>query len=181
MMRRLLPVILLAASGTAASAGTYLGLGIGSDAKLSDGMQTFFSADGRSARLIVGQRFGRLSVEGTATRYGLVSGIQQAASYDDTTLGVALKYSLPLGNNIEAFGRGGFQRTWLSTSSNLPSWDGSGHLLGGGFEYRLNIGPLAGGSVFVDYERDSTGLESSMMRKVDSTVSMWTLGVTLSL
>jgi len=51
-------------------------------------------------------RFGRLSIEGAAGRYGLLIDQYNYAA-DGTQLSAALKYAFPLGDNFEAFGRGG--------------------------------------------------------------------------
>ena len=181
-MRSLLAVALVAASTTAASANTYLGLGIGTAASPSGDMA--ISNDGnRSGRLMLGTRFGHVSIEGAGSRYGLFNG---TIPYDGTMLAGALKYSLPLGNNFELFGRGGIERTWLTSASatagNAYEWSGNGWLLGAGFEYRLNLGVTAA-SLFVDYEHSSTTLTTPAEMNVqhDEAIGLWTAGVTLAL
>ncbi len=177
----LLAVALVAASASAASAGTYLGLGIGTAASPGGDVAAMSSDGNRSGRLILGTRFGRLSIEGAASRYSLFNR-SLAIPYDGTMLAGALKYSLPLGNNFELFGRGGVQRTWLTTDAQAREWSGNGWLLGAGFEYRLNLG-LTGASLFVDYEHSSSTLETSsqMSLKQDATIGLWTAGVTLAI
>ena len=91
-----------------------------------------------------------------------------------------LKYSLPLGNNFEAFGRGGVQRTYLS-GPGIMGVAGNGWVLGGGFEYRLDLVATAA-SIFVDYTHNQTSLDTGFGRpQLDSAVSMWTLGLTLAI
>lgn len=178
MTRSILAVMLLAASGTAASAGTYLGLGIGSNARLDGQMGHYSDGGDRSGRLILGQSFGRLAIEGTATRYDLGYGVSSATG---TSLAAALKLSLPLGNNFELFGKGGLQRTSLSGNDpSLGDLSGNGYLLGAGFEYKLDFG-LGGGSIFVDYQRNKTSFDLGTSQMLDGTVSMWTLGITLAI
>ena len=178
-MRSLLAVALVAASAPAASAGTYLGLGIGTAASPSGDIAMTSSDGNRSGRLLVGTRFGHLSLEGAGSRYSLYRG---SAPYSGTQMAVALKYSLTLGNNFEAYGRGGLERTWLSTDTTANDFAGNGWLLGGGFEYRLDLGVTAA-SVFVDYEHSATSLvnQINMQSQKDETIGLWTLGVTVAL
>jgi len=181
MRSLLVATALVAASATAASANTYLGLGIGTAA--SPGGDTMSSDGNRSGRLMLGTRFGHLSIEGAGSRYSLFNG---PVPYDGTMLAGALKYSLPLGNNFEVFGRGGIERTWLtsasSTAGNAYEWSGNGWLLGAGFEYRLDLGVTAA-SIFVDYEHSSTTLTTPAEMNVqrDEAIGLWTAGVTLAL
>jgi len=178
-MRSLLAVALVAASATAASANTYLGLGIGTDASPSGDLSMQTSDGNRSGRLMLGTRFGHLSIEGAGSRYGLLRG---SLPYQGTQLAAALKYSLPLGNNFEVFGRGGVERTWLNPENTAADWAGNGWLLGGGFEYRLDLGVTAA-SVFVDYEHSDTNLvnQNDMKTEKNETIGVWTAGVTLAL
>jgi hypothetical protein len=184
MLRSVLAFALVAATGAAASAGTYLGLGIGTAPGLSSSGDTMMplQGNGRSGKLLLGMRFGRLSVEGAAGRYGLFMS-QYSYPADGTQLTAALKYSFPLGDNFEAFVRGGLEHTSLVTQQSVhdaDSADGNGWLLGGGFEYRLNA-LVAGASLFVDYEHVSTSLTNNSMGKFDVSSGVWMLGVTLSL
>jgi hypothetical protein len=175
-MRALLFVALLSST---ASAGTYLGLGIGTAPSMSvsnSTQDTTEASNGRSGKLLVGFRLGRLSIEGAGGRYGMFLNHLDSTS---TMLSAALKFSLPLGNNFEVFGRGGLERTWLSSNSPYDA-NGNGYLLGAGLEYRLDLA-VVGGSVFVDYERTSTSLTNNEMAKFDSVTGVWSAGVTLSL
>ena len=182
-MRSLLAVALVAASATAASANTYLGLGIGTAASPGGDMGMSSSDGNRSGRLMLGTRFGHLSLEGAGSRYGLLH-VSGTSPYQGTMLAGALKYSLPLGNNFELFARGGLERTWLtheSSAGNAYDWSGNGWLVGAGFEYRLNLGVTAA-SIFVDYEHSDTTLTTpAVMRARDATIGLWTAGVTLAI
>jgi len=185
-MRSLLAVVLVAASTTAASAGTYLGLGIGTAARPSGDLPATTGDGNRAGRLIAGLQLGHLSighvsVEATGSRFGELR--RNAYAYQGTMLAADLKYSLPLGDNFEAFGRAGLERTWLSTDpSNVPDYAGNGWLLGAGFEYRFDVG-ATGASVFVDYERTGTTLvnQAVMTNTADEQVGIWMLGATVSL
>ena len=180
MLRPVLAIALVAASSAVASANTYLGLGIGTAPSANGNSQTV-EGNGRSGKLMLGMRFGRLSIEGTAARYGMFMNTYAA---DDTQLAAALKYSFPLGENFEAFVRGGLQHTSISCQNPDAGMaydaSGNGWLLGGGFEYRLNA-VIAGGSVFVDYEHADATLHNGNMATFDESSGVWMAGVTLSL
>jgi hypothetical protein len=141
-----------------------------------------FEQDGvRSERFILGQSFGRFSVEGTGTRYGL-GYVNTATGWDGTSLAIAGKLDLPLGNNFSVFGRAGLQRTWLSAQRDtMRSFDGDGWLLGAGFAYHFDAALLGGGAIFVDYNRDKSTFTGAGNKPFDATASMWTLGLTLTL
>jgi hypothetical protein len=177
-MRSLLAVAFVAAAASTASAGTYLGLGIGTAASghVGDDASSQMSDGNRTGKFLVGYRFGRLSVEGAATRY---SQLYRNSVHDGTSLAAALKYSLPLGDNFEAFGRGGLQRSSLSTANGDLS--GNGWLLSAGFEYRID-GVLAGASLFVDYTHNQTTYAGDPHSpSLDASASMWMLGATLAI
>ncbi len=176
MNRLCAAALLVAAAGSTASAGTYLGLGIGTAANASAD-NVMMDGNGRSGRLMLGYRFSRIAIEGSGTRYDLFVG---SAPYQATQLAAGLKLGFPLGNHFELIGRGGLQRTSLSmTGSAGADADGTGYYLGGGVEYRLDLG-LTGASVFVDYQRSSTDLDNGN-RQYEAVAGMWTLGATLSL
>lgn len=184
MLRSVLALALVAAAGSVASAGTYLGLGIGTSPSMStsDTMMPLQGNGDRSGKLLLGYRFGRLSVEGAAGRYGVMVDRYDYQA-DATVLSGSLKYSFPLGDNFEAFLRGGLVHESFNTVESIhdgDSADGNGWLLGGGFEYRINAA-LAGASVFVDYEHTSLGLTNKEMTQYDASSGVWMAGVTLSL
>jgi len=181
-MRSLLAAALVAATATSASAGTYLGLGIGTAASPGGDIASMSNDGNRTGRLMLGTRFGRLSLEGAGSRYTLGHG---ATPYTGTMLAAALKYSLPLGNSFEAYGRGGLERTWLSNNNDgvWPDYAGNGWLLGAGFEYRLDLGVTAA-SIFVDYEHSDTGVRDQARMQLpekSETIGLWTAGVTLAI
>ena len=183
-MTRTLAVLLLAMAASSASAGTYIGLGVGNGPATNSDLK--FSEDGRSGRLLVGYRWGHFAVEGLGTGYSLFRG-NSGNTYDGTTLGVAAKYSVPIGDKFEGFGRAGLQRTSLTASdkasaSGARDYAGSGFLVGGGFEYRFDVGFAGGASVFIDYTIDhSSGSLAGRPESYGLTERIWTLGVTLSL
>jgi len=179
---RLLGALALASFTSVASASPYVGLGIGSEASGSATTQNSeTSMDGydRSGRLMVGTRLSRLSVEGQASRFDVTV---RDRDYQGTPAALAVKLSLPLGNNFEVFGKGGLQRTWLTHQGGNSDFDaaGSGLLLGAGFEYRMDLGVTAA-SIFVDYQHSSAGYQNERMTAWDGSTNLWTLGATVSL
>ncbi len=164
------------------NAGTYVGLGVGTGPSVSDSVNTPYLANGRSLRLILGYRFGNISIEGSYTGYTTdESDTASASQFDSRTLALAAKLNYPLGNNFEVFGRGGLLQTELDPAdSSATSTTGTGYTLSAGFEYRLNL-LVANGSIFVDYTRNQATFDSGTTTSYDQTASMWMLGVTLSL
>ncbi len=181
MMRLGLTAVTLAALTSVASAGTYLGIGVGSEtsggAEIDGTDIGSMDGYGRSGRLMVGSRFSKLSIEGQASRFDVAF---NNYTYGATQVAAVLKLSIPLGNNFEFFGKGGLERTWLSDNNSMLDAAGNGILLGAGFEYRLSLG-VTSASIFVDYQRASTGFENDYPQRWDGVTSMWTLGATVSL
>lgn len=173
-----LAALLLTASGTAASAGTYIGLGIGSSASVGSDNLNVTSDGGRSERFVLGESFGRFGVEGAATRYGAD---QKSITYDGTAVAIAARLTVPVSGPIALFGRGGLQRTWLSPNRDTMSFSGNGYLLGAGIEYDFHVSVLGGGAIFADYEHTDSTFHGSGGKPFDYNASMWTLGVTLAL
>ena len=167
---------LLAGAPATASAGGYLGLALGSEPGFNDNLREIAAPLGRSLRGLAGIRFGNLSIEGalngfTVLTYGVDRNVYQASA--------ALKLSVPLGNDFEAFGRAGLERTWLNYDDPRLDHTGDGFQFGAGFEYRLNA-ILANASLFVDYTVHRTTLENASAR-VDATSRMWGLGFTVGI
>jgi hypothetical protein len=178
MNRLALAAVLLAASSTAASAGTYVGLGIGTSPATSGDVS--MAEDGRSGRLQLGYRVGPLSIEGLAGRADLARA--DGASYAWTTLGLAGRVSHGLGGGFEVFGRLGYQRTSIEQAGGYDAFSGQGLMFGGGFEYRLDL-LVAKGSLFVDYNVERSDLDRERVPNMQYglTSRVWTLGAILSL
>ena len=181
MYRAALVVILLSVSSSAAFAGGYLGLGLGTSPGISSDNDRFDS-DGRSARVFGGSRFGQLSIEGDIGGFGVLQrnspnpGLNPLGTMYQAA--VLLKASLPLSDGFEVFGKAGLHHTWLSASHRDPTFDadGNGFLLGAGAEYRFKPSFLGSASIFVDYQLARTGLDGDRIKDVDATYRMWTLG-----
>lgn len=178
-MRAVLAVVFVAATSSAASAGAYVGLGIGTNAISEENDR--LTEDGRSGRLILGTRFGQFSIEGMLSGYG-VALVDQSGndSMDAYQLSAAGKFNLPLGSGFEAFGKLGIQHTWIGGGSR-DDYDvsGRGFLVGAGFEYRLNFG-LGSGSILVDYTINKAELDGDRFN-FDATERAWTLGLSIGI
>jgi hypothetical protein len=165
------------AISSTASAGGYLGLALGTSPSTNDAMNNVAQPLGRSLRGLLGIRFSNVSLEG-----GL-NGFNVATQRGDQTVyqgSIALKLSIPIANNFEAFGRGGVERTWLSLGDSTRDLEGDGWLLGGGIEYRLNA-LVANASVFVDYMYHRTDLSNNAGTIHDASTGMWGLGFTIGI
>lgn len=167
---------LLAISSTA-SAGVYVGLGVGTEPAANDELATVATPSGRSVRGLLGFRFANVSVEGAINGFDVLTGLGNHTVYQASA---AAKLSLPLGNGFEAFGRGGLEHTQLDLGDDRYNLAGNGWLLGAGFEYRFNT-PLISGSIFVDYNVHRASLDDERKNELDATTRMWGLGVTVGL
>ena len=179
MKRACLVAAVLAASTTAASAGIYAGIGIGTGADVNhdQGVNTL-QGDNRSGRLMLGYRFGRFSIEAAGSHYGLVL---DGSPYGANQAALVGKVSFPIGYSFELFGRAGVQHTWLSTDVMGGNAEGTGVLVGAGVEYRLHLTFVGGASVFVDYERTQTPFKNDAGAPWNSGAGMFTAGLTVSL
>jgi hypothetical protein len=167
---------LMALSSTA-SAGTYLGLALGTQPGVSDDLERVAPPDGRSARFLGGFRFGNVSIEGAINGFGVVSGLGEHTAYQ---LSAAGKYNLPLADGFEVLGRAGLERTSLDLGDDRYNLSGNGFLIGAGFEYRLDLG-VTSASIFVDYTIHHATLEDSRPNQIDATSRIWALGFTVGI
>jgi hypothetical protein len=186
MKRAAVTAALLAATSSVATAGAYVGLGIGTNA-VSEGSDRLVE-DGRSARLLVGYRFrplrfGTFAAEGSIGGYGL--GLKDRTSVveiDAYQYSAAVRFNLPLPNNFEAFGRLGLQHTTASAENPIYDTSGSGFLVGAGIAYRFDVGIGSGASASVDYQLNKLELSGERFQNgtaFDVIERQWTLGVTL--
>lgn len=188
MKRACLGVALVMAMAGTSAAGTYVGLGIGTAPAFSEqGSQLGeMDSNSRSGRVVAGMRFGNVSVEGAVGGYDLSlkadsGGVDPFGSLYSAS--AALKLSLPLGNNFEAFGRVGVHHTWISADDSRFDVSGNGLLIGAGIEYRLNL--LVGqGSIFMDYQYSKAKLDGEVLfdrNALDTSSRMFTIGLTVGL
>ena len=184
MKRVLLATALVAASSGVASAGGYIGLGIGTGPSLSTSNDDTVESDGRSARLMLGYRFGRFAIEGAAGGYDMAMQLQGGASLYGAEVrqgSISGKFTLPLADGFGAFGRLGLNKTWFSLSS-TDRFDasGSGVIVGAGIEYRLDVALAGGLSLWFDYQYSRAALSGDEpLVKMDLNAGLWTLGATI--
>jgi hypothetical protein len=173
---RLLAAGLMAIS-TTASAGGYVGLGVGTEPGVNDEMATTAVPLGRSLRGFGGIRFGRFSIEGALNGFGVVA--SNHGNRDVFQLSAAAKYNHPLGNGFEVVGRAGLERTWLNLGDDRYNFSGNGFLVGAGFEYRLDL-VITNASLFVDYTIHHATLTDTR-GQVPETSRIWALGFTVGI
>lgn len=166
--------VLLAAAAPAA-AGPYLGLGVGTAPALGDQMP--FQPSSRSGRLELGQRLGPLAIEGAVAGFELVSA--RAAEYRSVSLSGGGKLFFNLQGQLDAFVRGGVERTWLTSAGDMTDYSGDGVYYGGGAELRLAL-PVGATSLWIDYSRHQATLTSGKA-EVDGSSGMWTVGLSVGL
>lgn len=177
MKRVALATALVAASSGAASAGGYIGLGIGTGPNLSTSDDARIESDGRSARLMLGYRINRFSIEGAVGGYDVVTQIDRGFYPIKIRQGsISGKYNLPISDGFEAFGRIGLNKTWWSMDDSRFDADGTGIILGAGMAYQIR--GLSGASIWLDYQYSRAGLEGELT-KTDLNAAMWTLGATI--
>jgi hypothetical protein len=158
-MHRCLPVIVLAVltlSTGLASAETYLSIGVGRQATV-DGSIEMANGDGHliGGRLMLGDRFGSLAVEGG------VFGTQLHDTDTDNRLlsaGIELKYLIGLFPQVEGYAKAGANYSWLQASGAGTLDSGEGYLLGGGLQ--ISLSPASGRTaLWLDYTHHGVNLD----------------------
>lgn len=174
MKRYALTAAIVLASSTAL-AGPFVGLGVGDGV----GVSGEYSARGRSYRLQGGYKFGRLSAEASIGKASL--GAEPGTDYDALQLTLSGKYSQPLSDGFEVFGRVGLHHIGLDRQNSDRSdldLSGGGLLLGGGVEYRPKL-PV---SFWLDYTLTYTSsLDGVYIKESDFTTRQWMLGFTFGI
>jgi hypothetical protein len=176
MKRAAFTLALVAATGGTASAGAFVGLGVGPSPAISDTHEVEANPTGRSLRLMGGYRFGNISIDAAIAGVGTMTDHGEDKLY---TGWVAGRLNLPLGSGFEAFGRVGIHRIWMDIRQPAFEIAGNGLLAGAGFEYNLNL-VATRVSLFVDYtlQRGSTArTDGQSPTSTDVTLRTWTLGV----
>ena len=176
MKTALLVAASLMAVTTSASAGTYLGLALGTEPGINDALGESATPHGRSLRALGGIRIARLSIEAALNTFGVATGFGDKDVYQLSASG---KLNLPLSDGFEVFGRGGLERTWLNVGDDRYNLAGNGFLVGAGFEYRLDLG-VTSASIFVDYTIHRATLEDTR-HDLDATSRIWGLGFTVGI
>ena len=172
-----LPVValVLAATTSAAHAGGYVGLGVGDGIAATGDFD--YTAEGRTFKLIGGFALGKLAIEGSAQRAPVFMNAK-GREYSLLQLGVAGKYSYPLSDGFELYGKLGLNRISLG-AQDQSGLDGTGNglLAGGGIEYRSKL-PV---TFWVDYTLTNATIVIEGYHDSDLTTRQWMLGASLGL
>jgi hypothetical protein len=164
-------VSVLALAPAAAHAGSYLSLGFGGDPALQGDLDVAADgAGGGNSRLALGQRFGRIAIEGSLSRFG----VPDATA---TSAGVHARLAFPLGSNFELYGRVGLEHLWLGDSQMSLSGDAQGMVGAAGLEYRLSAPLLGSASLWAELSEDRFETDSG----AEGGVRLWTLGASLGM
>ena len=168
----LLATALLAASATAAAAGSYLSLGLGGEPAIQGdfSMAADGDGDGGNGRLAIGQRFGRLGLEGSLSRFGF--GADEA-----TAAGVHLRLTIPIEGGFGAYGRAGLEHVWLGADNEMLGDTTADGIVGGvGLEYLLEAPLLGEASLWAEMSQDRFETEAG-----EGGARLWTLGFSLGI
>lgn len=166
-----LALALLLVTGTA-HAGGYVGLGVGDGIATSGDLEA--SAEGRTFKLIGGMKLGKLAVEGSAQRADVLVATN-GVPFSMTQLGIAGKYSYPLSDGFEVYGKLGLNHIRMSPKRDALGGSGSGFLFGGGAEYRSKL-PV---TFWVDYT--VTNADVTIGTDYSMTTRQWMLGASLGI
>jgi hypothetical protein len=167
----------LALAAAPAHAGGYLSLGVGTTPELDAGSRSLEAAS-RSGRLELGQRVAWFAVEGAVGGFQL--GDTRAMTYDVVAASAGAKIFVNLQGPLDAFVRGGGERTWLIPDGDaLETYRGDGGYAGVGVELRLAL-PLGSTALWMDYTVHRAALRNSD-GEIDGDHGRWTLGVSIGL
>jgi hypothetical protein len=111
------------------------------------------------------------------SRYGMAT--SDGHLWTGTTLAIAGKYNIPLGDSFEVYPRLGLQRTGISDDNYDAEMSGTGFLVGGGAEFIIPT-KAVGLSVYVDYSVIHTSMTTWNAMDQGLTSRIWTLGATLA-
>jgi hypothetical protein len=187
---RIFTATLLAATLTgvsAAHADGYVSLGVGTEAALGGEIGERFQAEGRNAgRLALGYRSSSLAIEAVAFGNGLGamgSDAAGSATMSTMSLGLDLKYHLHLVLGLEGYGRAGLHKTWLGqgAASEMATYQGDGHVLGGGLQYGFDVLPRLDAAIWADYSHQVFELGDAEGRPLTGSADVLTFGVSIGL
>ncbi len=175
---------LLAFGAGDAHADGYVGFGIGADAELTGEVSNHFTTgeDASSSRVLVGERFGALAVEGSIFGSQLrgASGFSGDGDFTTVSVGIDLKYYIGLMGGLEGYGKVGLNKTWLAGPEGMSeaSHEGRGRSLGLGLQYNFNIA-LTEVGLWADYTSQDTELRSDDGPLLDGNIEMMNVGVSV--
>lgn len=190
-MRTLLfSIALLLSAAPVAHAGGYLSVGIGADALLGGELNSNFDTDTLTVgRVALGGRLGPVALEGVmfgadlrGTSSQILGQTTGGDEFSSTSLGLELKYFQGLGAGLEAYGKVGINRTWLTAGQGVDTdldYQGQGYALGVGVQYGFKLLPSVGAAVWLDYNRHLVKLNDEGQPTLEGSTNMITLGVTI--
>ncbi len=176
----------LLATFSSAHAGGYVGIGIGAQSNLEGDIATHFDTDAQSdtSRLMLGQRFGALAFEASVfgTQLRGKSAFTGKSDFATVSLGVDLKYYVGLLGGLEAYGKIGLNKTWLTgPATEGMDYQGRGQEYGAGLQYTINL-PLTQVGLWLDYSVQNTELREAQPKggaSLDGEIRMMNLGVSV--
>ena len=182
-MRRFAPLFVVAtlmlASGTARAG--YLTAGISSEANLSGDLATHFSTQGQGGGLVgIGFRFGQLALEGSLAGSDMFSrsALGDRLDYTAISAGADLKYFVGLTGPLEAYGKFGLHRTWLTSHSDAGLHEsGDSWAAGAGLQLGFSLGPIGQAGLVLDFTHRDMDLSEAGRRDLEGGARTLTLGM----
>lgn len=172
------------AAPTSADAGGYIGLGIGTNAKLHGDLAAHFdSSDTSSARLTIGSRTGPLALEGSIYGTELRSVTARVAGSDTSMVSaeIGLKYYFNLQGRLEAYLGGGLNKSWINDENQAvmdEGFSGSGYSASVGLQYSLRA-VLTQASVWLDYTHSEALLVHSSRADLEGGARTLSIGLSV--
>lgn len=172
------------AGANSAHADGYIGMGVQGGVHVRGGIADHLNpAEGSGGgRLMIGQRLGALALEASfwGTNLDSTSGRFGQDMLTTTSIGVGLKYYLPLALGIELYGKAGLNKTWI-----LPGKEGEnavdigrGYDLGGGLQYSFPV-PIGTIALWADVTDQQMTLERDNLSSSKGHVTQLNLGASL--
>lgn len=198
-MRRAVTVlaVLAALGGTARADGWYFTEGFGQsrvEGDLGRRLDGIFTL-----RLALGRRIDQLAVEGYVQMGAFAGrGPLQGGDYSTATVGLDLKYLVPVTEHLEVYLRGGLNRMLLEGAFGEPAgvhgYAGRGLTYGAGAQlsgkvpvlgflwfplFFTDLGPKVTGGLWLDTSRQMVRLHKRGHRSLDGELATWTLGFSI--
>lgn len=163
----------------AASAGGFVGLGVGPSPNLSGDEVNDLEGSGRTGRLFLGYRIQHFSIEGQLTANSTTDSLRNQDDYAARHVALYGKYSHPIGDGFEAFGKVGLVQSSYG-NDDTESLSGGGLGAAAGVELRVNLGISA---IAFGLEYGLTSVDLELPNGDESTVrsGQWMLSVSLGM
>ena len=166
--------------GGTARAG-YLTAGISSDASLSGDLATHFTTQGQGGGMVgIGMRFGKLALEGSLAGSEMTSRtpLGERLDYTGLSAGADLKYFVGLTGPLEAYGKFGLHRTWLTAHSDAGLHEsGDSWAAGAGLQLGFTLGPIGQAGLVLDFTHRDMDLAEAGRPDLSGSTRALTLGM----